>query len=149
MPEQEHGILEDIAGEIGYTATTILLDWWGGKSIYVPERADPSHKIAKMIGMPAFRRLVDAFPSQTINLPGESRRELVRRDRMIATMLQLGASTRLVAERAALTERQVFYIRRRLEDSGAIPMILRGPCRSGAVEGEQGAADAQMTLELQ
>lgn len=124
-----HGILEDIGAEIGYTATCSLVDWLGGRSLYVPPEPSADHMIATAIGIAAMRRLCAVFGGQTLNLPIDYQRELLRRDRMIAALLLAGESVRAVARHAMLTERQVHNIRRRLEEDGLLPLILRDVAR--------------------
>lgn len=140
MAEKPHGILEDIGAEIGYTATCALVDWFGGRSLYIPEKADDSHDIARVVGVRAFARLVAAWGGETICLPLDYQREIVRRDRMICALIHQGLGTREVARVAMITERQVQHIRRRLEDDGLLPLILKdAPASAIAAQGAQEA----------
>lgn len=125
MADKLHGILEDIGAEIGYTATCALVDWFGGRSIYVPESFDEGHAICRVVGPGAFKRLIAEWGSQTINLPIDYQRELLRRDRLICALISRGMGTREVAKVAIITERQVQNIRRRLEADGLLPMVLK------------------------
>lgn len=137
MADRPHGILEDIGAEIGFTACCLLVDWFGGRTLYVPDKASEGHDIAKVIGVKAMGLLCRAYGSSIIDLPIDYQRELIRRDRLIAALLGRGAGTKEVARIAALTERQVANIRRRLEADGLLPLILR-PCPD-----EPGNANAQ------
>lgn len=125
MAEQLNGILEDIGAEIGFTATCRLVDWFGGRSLFVPDQASEEHLLAKTIGFKAMHRLCLAFGGQTINLPLDHQRELLRRDKLIAALLAQGTGTKDVARIAMLTERQVQNIRRKLEEDGLLPLIIR------------------------
>ena len=114
--------MEDVAAVIGYTATTRLVNWFGGRQIYVPARATPEHPIAQAIGEVAFARLVQEFGCEILRIPFD---ELDRRDRIIADLVMLGKGSREIAEKTGLTERRVQQIRKRLEDSGILPLLIK------------------------
>lgn len=120
-----HGIVEDIGGVIGYTATANLIDWFGGSTLYIPIEAKEDHPICRVIGFPAFTRLVKEWPGEKLCLPLGYSRELNRRDRMIAVLLELGIGSKSVAAIAGMSERHVQHARHRLEVMGVLPMILK------------------------
>lgn len=121
-----NGTLEDIAADIGYTATTLLVDWFGGGSLYVPATDEnKEHPICRVIGERPFARLVAEYGSQTIDLPLDYRREVTRRNRLIGALVLRGESVRSIARAALMSERQVANIRNELEAAGLIPYILR------------------------
>lgn len=122
---KNHGILEDIGAEIGYTATAALVDWFGGGNLYVPLTYEPGHPIESVTGEAAFKRLIKAWPGETLWLPLGYQREQDRRDRMIAVLLASGYSTRKVALIAGMSESHVQHSRLRLERAGLLPVILR------------------------
>lgn len=125
MADQLHGILEDIGAEIGYTATCSLVDWFGGRTLYIPETFTDDHQIARVVGAQAFARLVSSWGGETLSIPIDFKREVARRDRLVCALLAKGTSTREVARIAILSERQVQIIRRRLEGEGLLPLILK------------------------
>jgi hypothetical protein len=134
MNQKAHGIVEDLGAEIGYTATAALVDWFGGGTLHVPKEFDPGHAICKVIGEPAFRRLirwVDSLPvnllarPRLIQIPLGYQREQDRRDRMIAVLLAGGYGSKQVAAIAGMTERHVQMVRARVEAMGILPLILR------------------------
>jgi hypothetical protein len=125
-----NGVLEDIAAEIGYTATNALVDWFGGGNLYIPATAYPDHAIAQVIGMAAMRRLVKLYEGKTGNarnlwLNQGYERELARRDRMIAALYALGLGTKQIMGIANMSERHVQQVRTRVESLGLLPLILR------------------------
>ncbi len=65
--ERANGTLEDVAAEIGYTATSRLVAWFGGANLYVPATATEDHAVARLIGFPAFRRLVAEYGGTTLS----------------------------------------------------------------------------------
>lgn len=114
--------VEDIASAIGYMATCTLIEWYGGRKLFIPKHFDPQHEIARIIGAVAYRHLVGHFGDSLVTVPTDHFRELVRQDRIVANLLRLGHGTKLIGSMVGLTERQVQNIRRRLEDAGVLPM---------------------------
>lgn len=124
-----HGLLEDIGAEIGYTATTALVDWFGGANLHIPLEASEDHPIAKVIGMPAFKRLVAMFDGhgrgRLIWISLEYHRELDRRDRMISVLYEMGLGSKQIANIALMSERAVQSVRARVEELGLLPLIIK------------------------
>jgi hypothetical protein len=126
---REHGLLEDIGAEIGFTATNALVDWFGGANLHIPVEATEDHPIAKVIGMPAFKRLVKMFggngTERVIWIPWDYQREMDRRERLIAVLYEFGMGTKKIAWLTGMSERHVQHSRYRLEEMGLLPMILK------------------------
>lgn len=120
-------LLEDIGAEIGYTATSALCGWYGGRKLPIPTNAVEGHKIAKVIGQPAFSRLVAAFGGSYIFIPKDRAQKLIRRDRIVHDMFLRGASTSDVISRLRISATYALKIRRSLEVAGLLPMILTTP----------------------
>lgn len=131
MSLKPHGVIEDLGAEIGYTATTALVDWFGGGYLFIPREANPSHPIAKVVGEAAFRRLVEMYRGKKDDnermlwLPLGYQREIDRRDRMIAALYHLGLGSKQIAGIAAMSERHVQAVRKRVEELGLLPLIIR------------------------
>ena len=66
---QPNSTIEDVCAVIGFTATTRLIDWFGGNNIYVPSAPSDDHTIACLIGMPAMRALCLEFGDLTVWIP--------------------------------------------------------------------------------
>lgn len=127
-----HGLLEDVGAELGFTATSALVDWFAGfGQIAIPLTAEETHPIAQVIGMPAYRRLVKMYegaePTERflwIN-QGENR-EIARRDRLIAFLLAVGQlNSKQIATIAGISESQVRYSQLRVNRLGILPMLMR------------------------
>lgn len=125
MTTKPHGIVEDLGADIGYTATAALVDWFGGGNLCVPAEADESHPICRVIGSPAFKRLVGGYGGTVVWIPLGYQREMDRRDRLIALLLAQGNGSKTVAAVAGMSEKHVQQIRARLEEMGLMPLILR------------------------
>lgn len=119
-----NGTLEDLGREIGYTATAALVAWFAGKSLYVPGAAEPEHPLAKIVGMPAFRRLVLIWPQETLAIPMGHASEVDRRMRQIAVLYAQGMGSASISTATGLSERRVQQLRVQLEADGLIPMIM-------------------------
>ncbi|QRQ86264.1 hypothetical protein [Cupriavidus oxalaticus] len=138
-----NGVLEDVSAEIGYTATSLLVAWFGGANLYVPAAADENHPVSRLIGLPAFRRLVAAYGSETLAIPEGHLEEIDRRNRLIAQLIAKGKGSKEIAQITGLTERRVQQLRTKIERMDLIPLIMRR-AQKKALEGNP----AQMPLDL-
>lgn len=125
-------IYEHICSAIGYSATRILEDDYGGAALYVPTKASATHPLCSSIGLPQLQALVRKFGGEVLRLPANSEAYRTARERRIAAMIEQGVSIGEIAEAVGLTEVQCNSIRRKLEASGRIPKILRA--RPAALE---------------
>lgn len=123
--------MEEIGEAIGYTATNLLVDWFGGNNIRVPLTVESDHPIAQIIGEPAYRRLVKFMDERALTnrdrllwIPLGYAREVDRRDRMIVALYVLGLPTKEIATIAGMTERHVQTVRVAAEERGLMPLIL-------------------------
>lgn len=127
---KKNGVMEDVAAEIGYTAANALVDWFGGANLRIPELATDEHVIAKVIGMPAMRRLVamrgDAIGNERIMwVPTGYERELARRDRMIGAMFVEGMTVHHIMGVTNMSKRHVEIVRAKLEEIGMMAVLAR------------------------
>ena len=134
MPQPAaYGVLEELGAEIGYTATNLLVDWFGGGNLWVPQEAKEDHPISQVIGLPAMRSLVRFIDRKAVNklvdrqlwLPLGYQREINRRDRMIAAMIANGTSIKEIVAITGMSQSHVYEVRLRVERLGILPMILR------------------------
>jgi hypothetical protein len=145
---KSNGVLEDVSAEIGYTATSLLVAWFGGANLYIPAAADENHPVSRLIGHAAFRRLVAAYGSETLWIPGGHLEAMDRRDRLIAERLARGAGTREIAAEFGITERRVQQLRIHVESKGLIPMILRARGHSSHATQTDGKGHASPAFQL-
>ncbi|WP_316150068.1 helix-turn-helix domain-containing protein [Cupriavidus sp. BIC8F] len=148
-----NGVLEDVSAEIGYTATSLLVAWFGGANLYIPATADENHPVARLIGHAAFRRLVAAYGSETLWIPGGHLDAMERRDRLIAERLARGAGTSEIAAEFGITERRVQQLRTHVQSKGLIPSVLRARGRSQRAKAQsqrpsQSISAVQLALPL-
>lgn len=113
-------VIEDVGAELGYTATATLVAWCGGTSIYVPLTVDEEHFLARLIGLPAYRRLVAAFPGESIRIP-KPISDADARARRVARMLAAGRNEREIADEIGVTARRVQQLRKQFVENGMLP----------------------------
>lgn len=120
--------LDDLAAIIGFTATVKLSMWFGSRksNLYVPKQASEDHAIAKLIGLPAMRRLVAEFEGEHLSVPGLHGVFVEGRNALIRDRLLRGHGTREIAAETGLTERRVLQLRREFESMGLLPLIISG-----------------------
>lgn len=149
---QSNSMLEDMAAEIGYSATNALVDWFGGSTLYIPGQATEDHTICHIIGLPCFKRLVAMYGSTTITVPMDIHRDRARMKRLIGALFMKGTGAKEIAAVAYLTERQVHYVRRELEEAKLLPLIITPGSRTLLTMPGQTREDrdtiAQLELEI-
>jgi hypothetical protein len=115
--------LDEICAEIGYTATTALVVWFGGAYLQVPPRADPDSPLAHLIGAPALRRLVACYGNRRIWIGAHTQADREARDRRIAESLAQGMRPRDIAKALPCSRRRVEQIRTRLLAARALSVV--------------------------
>lgn len=127
--------IDDICAVVGYTATRKLQAWYGGRKIYIPSNADPSHKFALAIGLPAFRALVAEFAVEVLSVPPIEEELRFHRNRDIAEKLAAGVEVPRIAAEYNISIRRVEQIRCEVIENGWLEYALgfrgKGP-RDGA-----------------
>ena len=122
---KQNTAIEDVAAVIGFNATACLIQWHGGRNIYIPDKPTPSHPLAGLLGLVALTALCNAFGGQSIWLPaGTERADLVLKKAVAKGVLQGKGSARIAADHG-ITQRQVQRLRRELEQAGLLPLILQ------------------------
>ena len=137
MP-RPNSTIEDVCAVIGFTATTRLIDWFGGTNIYVPSEASDDHTLACVIGMPALRALCLEFGDLTVWIPATVHTEHIATKKQVAELLKNGGGSRTVSEATGLSQRHVQRLRRELEDAGLVPQVLTKNVRENTA-GKTGA----------
>lgn len=125
MNTRTNTTLDDLSGEIGFSATIQLATWYGGRNLYVPATPDEDSMIVRLIGMPAAKRLALSWGGTPVAVPTMWQYEEAQRNRTIGNLLIDGKGTKDIATIMGMTERRVQQIRRALEDAGLLPLVLR------------------------
>lgn len=136
---QPNSTIEDVCAVIGFTATTRLIDWFGGNNIYVPSEPSDDHTLACIIGMPAMRALCLEFGDLTVWIPSTVHTAHIATKKQVAELLRKGGGSRSVSDATGLSQRQVQRIRRELEEFGLLPQVLTKNTGGNAPEKTGGA----------
>jgi len=138
----QNTLLDDVSAEIGYTATTVLSSWYGGRIVLVPTTLDPNHLLCRLLGNSAYSRLIGAFAGDRIFVPRDNR-QAIRHRRQVYSLISHGVSPQKAAEILALSQQQVHNIRKSLEEDNILPTVLRNPpAREDASFGDDDLEDA-------
>lgn len=118
-----NGVLEDICAEIGFTATCLLVGEYGGGNLYVPEKVREGHTLAQIVGVAAFKRLVDAYGSRDLWIPTGALESMGYRDRIIIKRFAKGASASDIAAEFGISMRRAQQLRRAARGKKMLPQI--------------------------
>lgn len=103
------GVLREMTGLIGLPATMQIVQRHGGTRLWVPalvETLAPDHKLVKLVGMAAARKLSKQYGCETLEIPKAERALRAIRDKAIREQWPTKSQSQLARE-YNLTERQV------------------------------------------
>lgn len=121
-----NGTIEDVCAVVGFTATSLLIDWFGGSNIYVPDEANERHPLAGLIGLPAMRALCREYGNLTLWIPATASVDPeAKLKKQVAAMLCAGQGSLAIANATGMGQRRVQRLRYTLERYGMVPMLLK------------------------
>lgn len=132
--DHRNSTADDISAVIGFTATARICSWFGRCNLYVPLTPTLTHPIARLIGVSAFERLCKEFGGDYLSLPSDRTVENDLRDRELAELLGEGYTVSEIAERIGISTRRVQQLRREIEASGLIPLVMEKPAGKGPLQ---------------
>lgn len=124
--QKQNNLAEDLGAIIGFCNTLMLCSTRGGKKFYVPKQVSKEHLLHKLIGAPAFARLVDEFGGESIDLPSLADFDRFRRIRRCAELFLAGQNMHQIASETGVSYQQAKNDRQRAEQLGLIPLVLHG-----------------------
>lgn len=124
LQRKPNGIAEDLGAVIGFSNTILVCGVWGGKTLYVPEKASADHRLAGLLGATAFARLVEEFGGETLTIPALADFGRWQRIRKAATLRLQGRALHAIAALTGVTYQQVKNDIRSAELLGLIPLVL-------------------------
>lgn len=124
MTTRSNTTLDDLAGVIGFTGTLRIAVWFGGQNLYIAAQPAEGQQLVKLIGIAAAKRLAEQWGGETVAVPTMWAYEEDQRNRLVANLLHRGISPRDIARDMGMTERRIQQIRRVLEDTGLVPLVL-------------------------
>ncbi|MCK9985677.1 MAG: hypothetical protein AzoDbin1_02149 [Azoarcus sp.] len=142
---QTTSLIDEIGATIGTTATLRLLALFGGTNLYVPEKVDADHVIARALGLEAAQQLSAMFAREQLDLPDAEDFHRLHRIRRVAGLLRAGTPPRDVAMLVGVSTKQVARYRGEAEEMGLIPMVFSTSPRAVAVPSE---ADANALTDV-
>lgn len=99
-------LAQELVRLIGFSATMRLVDLRPGLPIYIPKEASDVHALA-VIGMGAFKKLVEAFGGESVTVPNCKLALTKLRHRNARKLRAQGYSQTEVAHLTGITPRQV------------------------------------------
>lgn len=126
---RSNGTVDDIAAVIGFTATLRLVAWFSDhySPLYVPREATEDHEIARLIGAPAFRRLVSEWGNEHLSISPLQFYEDDRRNRIVRDLLKKGMTPREITRVTPLSPRRIEQLRGHLEEAGMLRVPAKNP----------------------
>lgn len=124
--EAKNTTLDDIAAEIGLTATLRISAWFGEDRCHVPAVVEEGQLLVRLIGISAARKLTLAFPGELLAIPRLTQYEADVRNRQIGRWLMKGCTTREISNWLRMSERRVQQICREMEQAGLIEPVGPG-----------------------
>ena len=120
-------ILDDVCALIGVSATVRLVEWLGGRHVYVPCDPTPDHPLAKLIGAAALRALAEEFGGQPLWVPAHvlhRHHKATALKKQVAKLLFAGGTPQTVSRDLGISERQAQRIRKQLMEAGLVPASI-------------------------
>lgn len=99
--------LQEIAGYCGEQTALALLLNFPGVHVRIPKKAHPTHKLAELLGMPAFIKMVEIFPDEVLQIPRAAAAIRALRNQQILRDFARGDSQATIAIAYGMTERQI------------------------------------------
>lgn len=99
--------LQEIAGYCGEQTALVLLLNYPGVHVRIPKRVDPAHKLAELLGLLAFAKLVECYSDEIIQIPRAAKAIRALRNQQILREFAEGKSQASIAIKYGMTERQV------------------------------------------
>lgn len=110
----------ELADLLGRDAARIFTRTLGGQCLYVPAKADASHRIACIIGLRCMEILCASYGGENITIPNGREKNTARRRAI--QMLQQGHSLSRVANACEITQRYAEMIAQELRAQQRSPV---------------------------
>ncbi len=109
--------LQEVVEVIGRRQTIHLITHWPpckyrsrAVSIYVPKKLPSNHRLVKILGWEAAKRMSNEFPGMILNLPRYASLLRSYRNQFIAAMAADGIPVELIAKQVGLSVKQVVNV---------------------------------------
>ena len=115
----QNTIIDDVCGLIGFSATVRLIEWYGGRHVYIPEHATDDHPLALLLGCSALRALSSELGSTMVWVPRDvagKRKRGIQTKKAVARLLSQGCIVEQAAASLGVSTRQVRRIAQELKE---------------------------------
>ena len=115
----QNTVIDDVCGLIGFSATVRLIEWYGGRHVYIPEHATDDHPLALLLGCSALRALSRDLGSTMVWVPRDvagKRKRGIQTKKAVARLLSQGYIVEQAAASLGVSPRQVRRIAQELKD---------------------------------
>lgn len=116
--------LDDVCALVGWSRTVLLVQWYGGTNLYVPDKPTENHPLVKLLGARPMANLIAEFGGQIIWLPvllGGMQAYADALRRKVRDAAAEGLSTKAISNRLRISDRHASRILRQLIDAGLLP----------------------------
>lgn len=116
--------LAEIARIIGPQGALRLVELYGGRRLYIPERIDATHALARELGLEAAEALGATYAGERIEIPLARQWCAAIRAKAVAEARAAGHSQAQVAEQFGICERTVrSFVARAKEESAQVSLF--------------------------
>ena len=107
-PEERATLFAEIAHLIGEVAARQLIERFGGRRVYVPNRPEHDDHMVRTVGLAAALKLADRFGGERLFVPHDALRGTRRAE--VRELRRRGLSISAIAHRVRVTERYVYKV---------------------------------------
>lgn len=115
----QNTIIDDVCGLIGFSATVRLIEWYGGRHVYIPEHPTDDHPLSLLLGRSALRALSRDLGSTMVWVPRDvagKRKRGIQTKKAVARLLSQGYIVEQAAASLGVSPRQVRRIAQELKE---------------------------------
>ena len=115
----QNTVIDDVCGLIGFSATVRLIEWYGGRHVYIPEHPTDDHPLSLLLGRSALRALSRDLGSTMVWVPRDvagKRKRGIQTKKAVARLLSQGYIVEQAAASLGVSPRQVRRIAQELKE---------------------------------
>lgn len=124
--------MHELVDVVGIDAALRLVEWRGGVGVYVPREAVEGSDLVNCMGVEAAKKLCEVYQGTWIRMPRCRSLLLARRNDLIRADRVAGLSSKKLALKYKLTQRQIWNVVREIEaEDDAQQSLFTGTTRRG------------------
>jgi hypothetical protein len=106
-PELIPDRLQEISSYCGQQTAMVLMLNYPGQHVRIPKNPNPIHKMAELLGMPAFIKLCETYGNEIVTIPRAAKAIRALRNQRILAEFAKGETQASLALEYGLTQRQI------------------------------------------